>query len=276
MDPHQACPAQLHRAHHGLHRDPRGRRHHLRGLSDVHRRRHHRAHRHLGQHSRRRSRRRARRSLVAGPVPGHRHHGHLPCAEHPLRGPHRRHGGQARRHGRQRRRGRRVPSRRRHPRLRPRSRLCRAGREPQPPSGRFARGRAAAHRSPCARPVRQAAAPGEEPEHPVRHPRRRQGRRQRQLRSPSRPVHGPRRRVRLRQVHHHQGDHEPHRPQRDRYRRGPLRRYRPAQAHQGRASQAARPRDCHGLSGRPVLPEPVDAYLHPDEAAHEPRRHPFR
>ena len=74
-----------------------------------------------------------------------------------------------------------VESRRRHPRLRPRSRLCRAGREPQPSSGRFARGRAAAHRSPCARPVRQAAAPGEEPEHPVRHPRRRQGRRQRQL-----------------------------------------------------------------------------------------------
>ena len=39
---------------------------------------------------------------------------------------------------------------------------------------------------------------------------------------------------------------------------------------------AARPRDRHGLPGRPVLAEPLDAHQRPDEAADQARRHPQR
>ena len=54
----------------------------LRGLADLHRRRHPGAHRYLGQHSRRRTRWRARWPLVAGTVPGPGHYDHLPGAQH--------------------------------------------------------------------------------------------------------------------------------------------------------------------------------------------------
>ena len=82
----QARPAQLHRPDHGFHRYPGRRRHHLRGLADLHRRWYPGAHRYLGQHPRRRSRWRARWPLVAGAVPGPGHHDHLPGTQHPLRG----------------------------------------------------------------------------------------------------------------------------------------------------------------------------------------------
>ena len=74
----EARPAQLRGTHHGLHRDARGRRHHLRGVPDVPLCRHRRAHAHLGQHPCRRPRRRAVWPLVAGALPGHRHHAYLP------------------------------------------------------------------------------------------------------------------------------------------------------------------------------------------------------
>ena len=43
-----------------------------------------------------------------------------------------------------------------------------------------------------------------------------------------------------------------------------------------RDERPARPRDRHGLPGRPVFAQPLDAHQGPDEAAYQARRHPQR
>ncbi len=96
VDPRQARHAQLHRARGGLHHRARRRRHRVRGVAVVHLGGHSRAARpDVGQHPVRRPQRRSGGPVVAGVLPGPRHHRDRAVPQHPVRGHHRRHGGGA-------------------------------------------------------------------------------------------------------------------------------------------------------------------------------------